>query len=131
MTRAYAWFAGVFLILQGTSTLAFRLYPPLDQAFPALLWHTQMVPTHSLLHIATALIAFATLAWGGARSRYRFALWFGLFYIGLAMLGIITGSMLGLGLQPFDHPFHILLGGMGIAAAWLERRRGRTSRRDR
>ena len=81
MTRAYAWFAGVFLILQGTSTLAFRLY--------------------------------------------------GLFYIGLAMLGIITGSMLGLGLQPFDHPFHILLGGMGIAAAWFERRRGRTNRRDR
>lgn len=127
MTRVYAWFAGVFLILQGTSTLVFRLILALDQAFPALLKHTQMVPTHSLLHIATALIAFAVLRWGSPRGVFRFALWFGLFYIALALAGMATGSTLGLGLQPFDHLFHILLGGLGIAAAWLDRRHGRPS----
>lgn len=125
MTRAYVWFASVFLILQGTSTLACRLIPALDRAFPALLTRTQMVPTHSLLHIATALIAFGVLRWGGQRGVFRFAFWSGLFYIALALAGMATDSTLGLGLQAFDHPFHVLLGGLGIVAAWLDRRGGR------
>lgn len=125
MTHAYAWFAGVFLVLQGTLTLAARLVPALDAAFPALLEQTQMVPAHSLLHIATALIAFALLRWGGPRGIALFALGFGAFYIGLAVAGIASGQGLCLGLQPFDHPFHILLGGLGVAAAGVDRYRGR------
>ena len=121
--RAYAWFAGVFLLLQGASTLAMRLVPALDQAFPALLHHTRMVPSHSLLHIATALIAFAVLRWGGARAVFRFAWGFGTFYVALALAGMVSGAPLGLGLQAFDHPFHVLLGGLGLVAAWLQRRR--------
>lgn len=122
-TRAYAWFAGVFLLLQGASTLAMRMVPELDRAFPALLHHTRMVPSHSLLHIATALIAFAALRWGGRRGVARFAWGFGSFYIALALAGMASGSPLGLGLQAFDHPFHVLLGGLGLAAAWLQHRR--------
>ena len=131
MTHAYAWFAGVFLMLQGTSTLAFRLIPALDEAFPALLKHTQMVPTHSLLHIATALIAFAVLRWCGRRGVFRFALWFGLFYSALAIAGMASGWTFGLGLQPFDHPFHALLGALGVAAAGFDYRgaRARPTRR--
>ena len=125
MTRAYAWFAGVFLLLQGASTLAFRLIPALDQVFPALLHHTQMVPAHSLLHIVTALIAFAALRWGDRRGVFRFAFWFGLFYIALAIAGMVTGQAFGLGLQPFDHPFHALLGAMGVAAAGFDYRHTR------
>jgi hypothetical protein len=44
-------------LLQGASTLAFRLYPPLDRAFPLLLDLTRMIPSHSLLHLGTGLIA--------------------------------------------------------------------------
>ena len=128
-TRAYAWFAGVFLLLQGVSTLAMRLVPELDRAFPALLHHTRMVPSHSLLHIATALIAFAALRWGGRRGVTRFAWGFGSFYIALALAGMASGSPLGLGLQAFDHPFHVLLGGLGLAAFWLQRRREGKGRR--
>jgi hypothetical protein len=128
-TRAYAWFAGVFLLLQGASTLAMRLVPELDRAFPALLHHTRMVPSHSLLHIATALIAFAALRWGGRRGVARFAWGFGTFYIALALAGMASGSPLGLGLQAFDHPFHVLLGGLGLAAVWLQHRRERAVRR--
>ena len=51
--RLYTAVSGIFLLLQGTSTLAFRLFPPLDQAFPALLATTQMIPIHSTLHIIT------------------------------------------------------------------------------
>src|SRR4029453_13658011 len=57
----YTAIAGTFLLLQGTSTLAFRLYPPLDQAFPALLGVTQMVPPHSILHILTGVVALVAL----------------------------------------------------------------------
>jgi hypothetical protein len=125
MTRAYTWFVGLFLLAQGLSTLAARLLPAVDAMFPALLEHTRMVPSHSLLHVGTALAAFAVLRWGAARARLRFALGFGLFYVALALVGMGTGSGLGLGLQPFDHPFHLLLGGLGLLAAALDARRGR------
>jgi hypothetical protein len=119
-TRLYVLFAGVFLLLQGTSTLAARLYPPFDRAFPWVLELTRLVPTHSLLHIITALIALAIFFKGSARAAFWFSVLFGLFYLGLAVVGHVTGSQLGLGLQPFDHPFHVALGGLGLLAAAAE-----------
>jgi hypothetical protein len=114
---AYAWCSGTFLLLQGTTTLAARLFPEVDRAFPILLRTTRMVPSHSLLHIATALLAFGMVALG-ATAAWWFALLFGAFYAGLGCLGLATGHSMGLGLKPFDHPFHIVLGLLGIAAAW-------------
>lgn len=126
-TAIYALFSAIFLFLQGTSTLLFRLYPALDEAFPLLLAMTRMVPTHSVLHILTALLAAATLVIGGSASAW-FAIGFGLFYFSLGLVGAGSGHQFGLGLQPFDHPFHILLGGLGIAAfaieRWTKSRRG-------
>ena len=118
--RWYAWFCGIFLLVQGSTTLAARLVPGVDQAFPLLLRTTRMVAVHSVLHIATALLAFLVLA-RGAAAVWWFAALFGGFYAGLGLLGIASGRALGLGLQPFDNPFHILLGLLGIAAAWRER----------
>lgn len=115
--RIYSWFCGVFLALQGSSTLAARWVPAFDQAFPALLRTTRMVPPHSMLHLATALLAFVALARGGRAPR-QFALGFGAFYVGLSLIAWMSGLALGLGLQPFDHPFHLLLGGLGLLAAW-------------
>lgn len=127
MSRAYAWFAAVFLLLQGVSTLLARLIPAVDATVPALLEHTKMQPAHSVLHITTAFVAFTALA-AGTRASHRFALWFGAFYAALAVVGAATGSSLGLGLQAFDHPFHLLLGAMGIGASWLDARRHRAGR---
>jgi hypothetical protein len=115
--RGYAWFCGLFLLLQGTTTLAARLVPAFDRALPFLLRTTRMMPVHSALHIATALVAFAAIARGGA-AIWWFAALFGAFYTGLGLLGIASGQPLGLGLQPFDHPFHLGLGLAGIAVAW-------------
>lgn len=126
MTLAYvrehapAWYtliSGGFLLLQGASTLLFRLVPALDNAFPALLATTHMIPVHSLLHIATGLLALAILRWGVARGAWWFALGFGLFYTGLGLAGVLTGQQFGLGLQPFDHPFHLVAGLPGLLAA--------------
>lgn len=115
-TRLYTAFSGIFLLLQGTSTLAFRLFPALDEAFPALLGITKMIPSHSLLHILTGVIAVTVLLRGGERGTFWFALLFGAFYFGLAVFGMVTGHTTMLGLQPFDHPVHLALGGLGFLA---------------
>ena len=126
-TRFYTAFSGIFLLLQGTSTLAFRLFPALDQAFPALLSVTQMVPVHSTLHILTGIAALAILLRGRERGTSWFAAGFGTFYTSLALFGMITHQATVLRLQPFDHPFHLFLGAWGLLVAGLSlyRSRGR------
>jgi hypothetical protein len=123
--RAPVWYtlvSGGFLLLQGTSTLLFRLVPALDRAFPALLGTTHMIPVHSGLHIVTGALAIAVISWGRRGGPWWFALGFGAFYTLLGLTGAITRSPLGLGLQPFDHPFHLLAGLPGLLAATLGNR---------
>lgn len=117
--RFYTAFSGIFLLLQGISTLAFRLFPTFDEAFPALLSITQMVPIHSTLHILTGLAALLVLSRGGERGAFWFAAGFGTFYTALALFGMITHHPTILRLQPFDHPFHLLLGVWGLSVAGL------------
>jgi hypothetical protein len=117
----YTWAVGGFLLLQGMSTLLFRLVPFFDRTFPALLAVTQMIPIHSLLHIGTGLLALAVIRYGG-RGPWWFALGFGVFYTLLGVAGQLSGNSFGLGLQPFDHPFHLVAGVPGLLAAALGHR---------
>jgi hypothetical protein len=117
--RLYTAVTGIFLLLQGTATLAFRLLPALDQAFPPLLAVTRMTPPHSLVHILTGVLALVVLFRGGARGPFWFAAGFGVFYTGLAVAGLTIGQPAALSLQSFDHPFHFLLGGLGLLAVGL------------
>lgn len=122
--RLYTAVAGIFLLLQGISTLTFRLIPALDAAFPALLATTHMIPIHSTLHIITGLLAVAILYRNAGREAFWFALGFGLFYLLLGLSGMLSGHPMGLGLQPFDHPIHLVLGVVGIFTAFLETKKG-------
>jgi hypothetical protein len=115
-TRLYTAFSGIFLLLQGTSTLAFRLFPALNEAFPALLSVTQMIPPHSILHILTGIVALTVLFRGDQRGTFWFAAGFGIFYLSLGIFGMISRHPTMLGLQPFDHPFHLVLGVLGLLA---------------
>lgn len=128
-TRLYTAFSGIFLLLQGTSTLAFRLFPSLNEAFPALLSITQMIPPHSILHILTGIVALVILFRGDERGLFWFAAGFGFFYTGLAFFGMITHHPTILGLQPFDHPFHLVLGMLGLLAAGLSILRSQSRRK--
>jgi hypothetical protein len=128
-TRAYTWVASVGLFVQGASTLAANLIPAFDRAFPMLLHETQMIPSHSALHVASGLIGFAALRYGGSNGPRRFALWFGLFYVALAIMGALSGWPLGIGLRPFDHYFHAVLGGFGLLAVAAEGWRARAAAR--
>jgi hypothetical protein len=117
--KLYTAVSGIFLLIQGTSTLAFHLHPPLDRAFPALLDITQMIPVHSVLHIVTGIVAVTVLYRGGEHGAYGYALGFGAFYLLLGLAGLMSGLPLGLGLQPFDHPVHLVIGAAGLLAAYL------------
>lgn len=128
-TRFYTAFSGIFLLIQGTTTLAFRMYPQLDRAFPQLLGVTQMIPPHSILHILTGILALLVLWKGGERGTFGFALGFGAFYTGLALYGFITHEHTVFGLQPFDHPFHLFLGMWGlVVAGWVYFSKGRKTK---
>ena len=118
-TRVYSWVASVGLFLQGVITLAARLVPAIDQAAPMILAETHMIPSHSFVHIASGLLGFTALR-AGARGTWLFALGFGLFYVALGVVGSVSGQRLGLGLQHFDHGFHLVLGGFGLLAVAVE-----------
>ena len=126
--QVYTFLGGAFLILQGGSTLAFRLCPSLDAAFPQLLDATHMMPAHSTLHILSGLLAVALLCRGGSRGALGFAGGFGAFYVALAGYGWLVGDPTFLHLQPFDHAFHLAFGSLGLLAAWHS---VRLARRDR
>ena len=117
--RLYTAVSGIFLLVQGMSTLAFRVFPPLDQAFPALLATTKMIPIHSMLHILTGLLAVSILYRGREHEAFWFSAGFGLFYLMLGLTGVLSDHHLGLGLQPFDHPIHLVLGVVGLLAAYF------------
>lgn len=127
LSRAYTWVASIGLFLQGASTLVALLVPAVDRAIPALLQETRMIPSHSMLHIASGLIGFATLRFGGTLGPRRFALGFGLFYVALAIAGAFSGHPMGIGLQPFDHSFHAVLGGAGLLAVVFDSFRARAA----
>ena len=67
-TRPYTIFIGVVLLLQGSVHLLPAL-PAVRSGVSLLLEMTRMIPAHSLLHIATAVVAFWLYFWGGPRGR--------------------------------------------------------------
>ena len=121
-TRRFTWSAGLFLLVQGVSTFSLLTYPTLDRHFPLLLASTRMVKPHSLLHVASGLLAIGVLVWTGRRCSIWFAAGFGSFYLGLGLAGLLFDSPSSLEMQSFDHPFHLLLGGLGVLAASREYR---------
>jgi hypothetical protein len=57
---------------------------------------------------------------GGERGSWWFAAGFGLFYVCLALFGMITSQPTPLGLQSFDHPIHLSLGVLGLLVAGVQ-----------
>lgn len=115
--RIFTAFVGKFLLFHGVVTLIFRLCPPLDRAFPFLLAITQISAQHSLLHIATGLLAVAILRWGNARDCIFYAALVGVAYAFLGAYCMATMHPTFFALQLFDHPFHMLIGLSGLATA--------------
>ena len=124
LVRALTYAYAVGLLLQGGLTLLARLVPAFDQAVPGLLIATGMIVPHSLMHIATGLLALFAVR-RSVYAAWLFLLGFGAYYLTLGLAGWTTHQQFGLGLQPFDHPFHIVIGAVALGAAllhWLKLR---------
>jgi hypothetical protein len=115
--RLYTAVYGFVGLFQATLSYAFHFFPLLDEAVPFLSTIPHMIPIHSTLHFVTSILALVIFFRGGERGAFWFAFGFGLFYIALGLAGWFTGQQFGLGLQPFDHPFHLFLGTLGLLAA--------------
>jgi hypothetical protein len=115
--RLYTAVYGFLGVFQATLSYAFHFFPSLDEAVPFLSAIPHMIPIHSTLHFVTSILALVIFFRGGERGAFWFAFGFGLFYIALGLAGWVTGQQFGLGLQPFDHPFHLFLGALALLAA--------------
>jgi hypothetical protein len=116
-TRLYTAVYGFLGVFQATLSYAFHFFPSLDQAVPFLQAIPHMILVHSTLHFVTSLLALVIFFRGGERGAFWFTFGFGLFYTVLGFAGWLTGLQFGLGLQPFDHPFHLFLGTLALLAA--------------
>jgi len=112
----YTALVGWFFLVQGIITFLFNVIPSLDQAFPILLKVDPIAAPHSLLHILLGVVAITALFKGGVQGPYLASLGIGAFYVILAVAGFTDGRGLGLGLQSFDHPFHLGVGLAGLLA---------------
>jgi hypothetical protein len=117
--RGYTLFVGYFLLIQGSLTLAFNLFPALDRAFPYLLRYNPMSPLHSTLHTATGILAMISLYRFPPKGPTWFAFLFGVFYTSLGYFGPHVHETLHLHLQNYDHPIHFVIGMGGMVAAFV------------
>ena len=115
--RLYTAVYGFLGVFQALLSYGFHFFPKLDQVLPFLQAVPHMIPVHSTLHFVTSILAVVIFFRGGDRGAFWFAFGFGLFYIGLGVTGWLTGLQFGLGLKPFDHPFHLFIGGLALLAA--------------
>lgn len=84
-------------------------------------------PRHATIHVFWGLVMLGTIAFlGYPRQLTALALTFGVFYVGLAILGTVVYHPLGLQLNRFENAFHWTVGpltlGLGLAAARSLRR---------
>lgn len=115
--RLYTAVYGFLGVFQALLSYGFYFFPSLDQAVPFLQAVPHMILVHSTLHFVTSLLAIVIFFRGGDRGAFWFAFGFGLFYTTLGLAGWLTGQQFGLGLKPFDHPFHLFLGALALLAA--------------
>jgi hypothetical protein len=127
ITRAYLLALGALLVLQGVGSLLRHL------ANLRLSWLADGLlnadPAHAVIHVVwgTTMLLVTLLA-ADPRRVMLLALVFGVFYIGLAVLGTVVYHPLGLQLGLFENGFHWVVGpttlGLGI---WNWRAPGRVA----
>ena len=115
--RLYTAVFGFLGVFQASLSYGFHFFPSLDQTVPFLQAVPHMIPIHSTLHLVSSIVALVLFFRGGERGAFWFCFGFGLFYTTLGVAGWLTGLQFGLGLKPFDHPFHLFLGTLALLAA--------------
>lgn len=121
LLNIYLWLAMALLFVQGTGSLVLRLRPDIEMVTPLLLAAVMNgnLP-HAVLHLVyglAGLVFLAILRANGARIRFAFL--FGIFYTALGFLGIIVMNPFGLRLAWQENVFHLTVGPLMLALAYL------------
>src|SRR5258708_3313422 len=122
--QLYIWFVMALLLVQGSGSLALRLWPALAAVTPVLIATIMNgnMP-HAILHIVWGtfgLVWMFTLH--GDRDRLALGLLFGVFYTLLGFMGIIFFNPFGLRLGWPDNLFHLVVGPLMLLLSIFARR---------
>jgi hypothetical protein len=116
--RPYLALLGATLLAQG---LASWLLDWTGNASTSLPWRfANADPRHAFIHVTWGAVMLVLL-WRGLDERgcVRLALAFGVFYSGLAVLGLAVHHPLGLRLDRGENVFHLLVGPITLALGML------------
>jgi len=129
--RMYLWVIGVFLLGQGAGSLLLRAIGLDDPSLTHGFVHAD--PLHALIHIVWGTAMLGVLARHARDAQLTaIALIFGVFYVGLAILGVAIYHPFGLELGPFENGFHFIVGPVSLIlglSALLAQRGHRAARR--
>lgn len=121
LLNIYLWLAMALLFVQGTGSLILRLRPDIEAVTPVLIATVMNgnLP-HAVLHLVYGLVGLIYLALQHTNSaRIRFAFLFGVFYTALGFLGILFMNPFGLRLAWQENLFHLTVGPLMLALAFL------------
>ena len=122
--RVYLWVLGAALFLEGAAMLALGALPgnvlaSLAEAFPP-------DPLHNAIHVAWGLAILILLASGLKGSGASLlAISFGVFYVALAVAGVLVNRPFGLLLGPGENAFHWIVGPASLLVGLLAFRKRR------
>lgn len=129
LVRPYLLAAGAVLLGQGAASLLVRSAGEDPHATSRLLSD----PAHATIHVAWGVVLLAVLALrtNGAAQAWA-AVTFGVFYVGLLLLGLAVHHPFGLMIDGKENAFHAVIGPLalilGLHAMLVGRRRPSTDR---
>lgn len=114
--RCYLWVVGAGLLGQGALTLVFLAFSEEGaRRTHGVLNHDGR---HGVLHVVWGLTLLALVSWEHRRRPLvTGAVVFGVFYLALAVLGMVTDDPFGLILGPGENGFHLIVGASALAVA--------------
>lgn len=122
--RAYLLGAGLLLLGQGAAGLGVRA----SGREPHATTHLLSDSAHSTIHLLWGIVLLAALARRDEWLAERATLAFGLFYVGLLVLGLLVHHPFGLLIDGGENAFHAIVGPLALVV-WLHaviHRRGST-----
>jgi len=122
LVQAYLLAVGLLLLVQGAISLLVRAAGDDPHATSRLLSD----PLHATVHLVWGIVLLAVLARRDAAAATETALVFGLFYVGLLVLGLSVHHPLGMQIDGKENAFHAVVGPAALLVWWREVRRSRT-----
>jgi hypothetical protein len=121
LVQVYLLAVGLLLLVQGAISLLVRAAGEDPHATSRLLSD----PLHATIHLVWGIALLVVLARGDVAAANAAALIFGLFYVGLLILGLSVHHPLGMEIDGKENAFHAVVGPAALLVWWREVHRPR------